>query len=698
MKKKIKKYLKITIIIFVIFSSLIAASISLIYNLYPAESVLSIIKNRAEILLNRKVEVGSLRYSLKGIVMHHITIYDKSSDNTEPVLLKADEAVMTFSLFSLIKKDFKIRTLYFKGLEINCIFDKNENSNIRKLISEVKEKTAEPGGVKNIQLSKIILNECRIKLINTPLVIRPLEGEYQVDTTILINDNKSLKVTGTKIILPAKRGSLYPELTVETSADFIARGMVKLENTSLQWVYRFADNDPLLPFDIVNGQVNDLEMTRNYVKGHAKVTSSLKNTKSILMAEGSCTVDINDSIVYIKDAKGKINTSSANADSMVISALKGELKKFSFTNGSFQLSDLRHVLPPLPQGISGYVKGYISFDRGVYNGKIEASNISYKSKTEIVSGLNTVIDINNNFIKKENIPLKLFGSSSTVSIATTDNKFKNFYIAVNSDRINLNDIQFGDSVREEKFDLPVNISGKISINSLTYDNLLFINTKADFSMAKKNVKILSINTSVLSGTISGSGNIDISETDPSVRTSVKFNNIKIHDMKFKSENLNNRLFGFAEGTANLNLSIKQNVTETIKGNATFTVTKGKMVNTGVQDGLIIFLSELRYKLKDLEFNKIYGNIDISGKNFRINSFIFNSEDLRLSMNGNLDSDLIAKEMNVKLEFNNHFIKDVPRPAVAVFNEYASGKWYIIPFLLNGNITESRNIKMLKKNQ
>ena len=123
-----------------------------------------------------------------------------------------------------------------------------------------------------------------------------------------------------------------------------------------------------------------------------------------------------------------------------------------------------------------------------------------------------------------------------------------------------------------------------------------------------------------------------------------------------------------------------------------------MVNTGIQDGLIIFLSELRYKLKDLEFNKIYGNLDISGKNFRINSFIFNSEDVRLSLNGSLNSDLIAKDINMKLEFNNHFIKDVPRPAVVMFGEYSSGKWYVIPFSLNGNITESKNMKMLKKNQ
>ena len=140
------------------------------------------------------------------------------------------------------------------------------------------------------------------------------------------------------------------------------------------------------------------------------------------------------------------------------------------------------------------------------------------------------------------------------------------------------------------------------------------------------------------------------------------------------------------------------MTETLKGNAVFNVSKGKVVNTGIQNGLIIFLAELRYKLKDLEFSRIYGNIDIDGKDLTINTFIFNSEDIRLAMNGKINSDLTASNMSVKLEFNNHFIKDIPRPAIAFYNEYLSGRWYTIPFLLNGNITDSKNIKMLKKNQ
>ncbi len=700
MIKKITRFTKIIIISLILIIAVLTISVGLIYYFYPEESALKLIKSRSEILLNRKIDIGSLRYSLKGIVIYNVAIYDKTENNPGPVLVKADEIVITFSLLSILKKDFRIRTLYFSGLEINTVFDKNGNSNIENLLKELEEKSEKSNGDNNVQLSKIIFNECRLKLTNPPGFIKPLEGEYQFDSTIRIKENKTFIITETKLILPIRRGILYPELKISNSERFYISGRIKLENASLAWVYKFAIRDPHLPFEVVNGQVNDLEITKEYIKGQAKATSTLKNSKSFILADGWCTVELNDRSVHLKDVKGKINSSSANVDNMLISSKEGKIKKFSFSSISFYLNDLRHLLNSIPAGLSGYAKGIFTLDGGFFNGKLDISNVSYKDKTEIFSGINTTVDIYNNIIKKENIPFTLFGNQSTLSIATTDNKFTNFYLSVNTEKVNLNNINLkeGRSGGDSGVDIPINITGKVNINELLYNDLIFKNTRANLTATGKSIKINNMDTSILSGHISGIGTIDISEATPSVHTSLRFNNLKIHDIKFENKKLINRLFGFAEGTANLNLQIKENAAETIRGNTTFTVTKGKVVDTGVQDGLIIFLSELRYKLKDLEFNKIYGNIDISGNNFTINSFIFNSEDVRLSMNGSIDKDLIAKNMELKLEFNNHFIKDVPRPAVAVFNEYSAGKWYVIPFSLNGNITESKNLKILKKNQ
>ncbi len=715
MIRKITRFTKITLTSAILLILTLAISVSLLYYFYPEESVLQIIKSKAEILLNRKIDVGSLHYSPKGIVIYNVTLYDKAADNTETVLVKADEVVITFSLFSILKKDFSLRTIYFNGLTINCIFDKDGKSNIEQLIRDVKEKIGSSSGENNIQLSKIILKDCRLSLVNPPAFVKPLEGEYLLNSSIRIKEKKTFIISDTRIILPLKRGILYPELNIETSGDFIISGKIKLENASLLWVYKFPRRDPGLPFDVINGQITDFEITKEHVKGYARATSTLKSTKNILSAEGLATVDIATKNVILKDIKGKLNSSSVNVDNMLISTKLGGVKQFGFSGISFQLTDLKYLLKSLPSGLAGYAKGTFSFNGNAFNGKLDLSGISYFNKTELVRDLNTTIDINNNTIRKENIPATILGSKSSVSIATTDNKFKNFYVSITSEKININDIHFpetnssssegeGENISDSvnistgAINLPVNITGTISVNELIYDDLILKNTKANITTSGSIIKINNAATSILSGTLFAIGSIDTSGKYPLVQTSLKFSNIKIHDIKFKNEKMKNRLFGFAEGNANLSLQIKDNAAETIKGNAIFTVTKGKVVNTGVQDGLIVFLSELRYKLKDLEFNKIYGNFDISGNNFKINSFIFNSEDIRLSISGLLNKDLIAKDMNMKLEFNNHFIKDVPRPAVAVFNEYLSGKWYVIPFSLEGNITESKNMKMLKKNQ
>ncbi len=706
MIRKITKFTRILIIAVVLLASVLAASVSLIYYFYPAESVKQIIKNRAENILNRRIEIGSLHYSPKGIVIYNVNIYDKTAAGSETTLLKADETVITFSLLSIIKKEFKIRSIYFNGLEVDLIYDNDGASNFDRLITEMKEKSgpSESGGDTGIHLSKIILNECRLKLINPPKFIKPLEGEYQINSTIRIRNNKTLLVSDTRLTLPSTRGILYPELTIETAGDFVARGRVKLENASLLWVYKFSDNDKGLPWEIVNGQVNDLEITKTNIKGFAKATSTLKNTKSIISAEGSADVDIKNDLVTLNQIKGKINSSSAFLENMLISTNKGGVKKFSFTNISFQLGDLKHLLSSFPSSLYGYAKGSFSYDGNFYNGRLDVSDVGYKDRTELFKDLNTTLEIKNNIVKKEDIPVNILGSSSRVSIATTDNKFKNFYVSVNSDSFDFNNIHFKEKNTDEpakggKIDIPVNITGKIYIKEVIYDDFVFKNTRANITISDGLIKINNADASILSGSISGAGTIDVSNPVPSVQASMRFSGIKIQDIKFKNDKLNSRFFGFAEGTANMNLQVKENASATIKGNATFTVSKGKVVNTGVQDGLIVFLSDLRYKLKDLEFNKIYGNIDIAGDNYTINSFIFNSEDIRLSINGRIDKELTAKDMKMKLEFDKYFIKDIPGGSLLLkLGEYASGKWYVIPFLLNGNINDSNNLKMLKKDQ
>jgi len=703
MKKKVTRFVKITIISSICAALVIFTGIALLFYLYPEESVLNIIKTKSESVLGRKVEIRSLNYSLRGVVLKGVRISDTDesgnilSDNVP--LLKAEEAIISYSLISILKKDFNIKTLYFNRLSVRCVFDNEGKSNFQRLFEEIKSKTDGSDEKKStVKISKIILTDCKLIFLNLPRIVKPLEGEYTVNSTINVEDEKKFLITDTGINLPQGRGNLYPDLVIDVTEKFRLTGKVKLENCSMNWVYNFTKKPLPLPFDKVSGFVDNFEISLPVIKGEAKVVSSLKYSKNIVNAEGGCVVDIENRTVLIKDVKNRINNSSSVLNSLLINYNAGKLSRFNVTNLNYSIADLRSLEHKIPSGFSGGLRGSFSYNNSIINGKIQVSDCSYEDRTEILSGLNTEIEVVNNVIRKQNIPVKIFGSDFNISVATTDNNFKSIYLFIKGDKLDVNNIRLSGGKSSSDFYFPLNLSGKIILGELIYDTFTFRNNQADFAASGKTIKINRLNTKVLSGSLNGSGSINLAGDYPSAQINARFNNMKVHDVKFSEENLNNRLFGFADGIVNLGFMIKEKMTETIRGNATFNISKGKVVNTGIQNGLIIFLAELRYKLKDLEFNKIYGNIDISGKDLMINSFIFNSEDLRLSMNGRINSDLNAKNMSMKLEFNYHFVKDIPRPAIAVFSKYLSGKWYIIPFALNGNITDSKNIKMLKKNQ
>lgn len=703
MIKRTTKFLKITIIAFTATALLIVSGAALLFYLYPQESVLNIIKTKSEEALGRKVGIRSIRYSFKGIILQGVSISDTDETGTplpeDKSLLKAEEAIISYSFLSILKRDFTIKTLYFNKLAVRYVFDSKGVSNLERLFKEIRQKSA-PGSESktSLKISKIILTDCKLSLVNPPQFIKPLEGEYLVNSTIAVKDGTKFIVSDSGINLPQGRGVLYPDIVIDTADKFRLTGKIKLDNCSLIWVYGFRKKPLPLPFDTVSGIVDNFEISLPYIRGHANATSTLRSGSGRVQAEGSCTVDIDNMSVVIRDVKSRVNDSSSHLESLTINYDLGNVTRFNIPSLNYSISDLRALAPEIPSGFSGSLKGSFSYNGSKYNGKIQISDCSYKDRTEVFSGLNTEIELVNNIFKKESIPVKVFGSIFNVSIAATDSNFKSIYVFIKGDKLDVNSISLSGGKSSSDFYFPLSISGKIQLGELIYDKFVFKNNQADFAASGKVIKLNRVDTSVLSGTLSGSGKIDLAGDFPSAHINAKFNNMKIHDVKFSEENLNNRLFGFADGSVNLGFGFRENMTETLRGNATFSVSKGKVVNTGIQNGLIIFLAELRYKLKDLEFSKIYGNIDVNGTDFMINSFIFNSEDIRLSMNGKLNSDLTATNMSMKLEFNNHFIKDIPRPAMTVFNEYQSGRWYTIPFLLNGNITDSKNMKMLKKDQ
>jgi hypothetical protein len=62
------------------------------------------------------------------------------------------------------------------------------------------------------------------------------------------------------------------------------------------------------------------------------------------------------------------------------------------------------------------------------------------------------------------------------------------------------------------------------------------------------------------------------------------------------------------------------------------------------------------------------------------------------MKGIVNYELFANNLKMNLEFNEYFIQDLPAAFRMAIRKLLNGKWYIIPFTMNGDISNSKNIK------
>jgi hypothetical protein len=240
--------------------------------------------------------------------------------------------------------------------------------------------------------------------------------------------------------------------------------------------------------------------------------------------------------------------------------------------------------------------------------------------------------------------------------------------------------------------IPLNITAQIDMGSVRYDKLNFGETHVNCTIGGRNIAIQRFSTAFMQGEIFGDGNISFTESGPMASSNVTFNHLIIQDIASITENFKNRMYGFAYGNGQISAPLSGDILSSAKGNFEFRVDRGKIVNTGIQNGLGVWLSELKYKLTDLEFNTIYGNVTIDRDNYIINSFVFNSENIRLKIQGPINRELETSKLDITLEFSSPFIQDVPTIAISLRNR-KKGSWYVIPFTASGKITEGRNIRM-----
>ena len=149
---KIVKYsaIVLSIVLFVI-AALMAAFIYL----FPREMLKSIIVETLQKSLNRPVSIGTIDYSLRGIQITDLYIYD--TDKDKPFIAHAKDSAIRFQLLPLLQKQFIINYIYLNNGAIHIIYyteNKIFTSNLAKLINELlaKEESSIQTQIKSIAI------------------------------------------------------------------------------------------------------------------------------------------------------------------------------------------------------------------------------------------------------------------------------------------------------------------------------------------------------------------------------------------------------------------------------------------------------------------------------------------------------------------------------------------------------------------
>ncbi len=676
------------ILISTVITSISAAA--LFISLYPKEKLLQIISDQAEKTLSRKIKISGIDYSYRGIKLTEIRLFSKTGE----IIASAENADLGFSLISLIiKKDIKFNKIFIKSLKINTIFKNDKSNDISELISDIRKNIDSDSASFKIEI--IEFKDAALSFLNLPKSYKPLEGTYLFDGIFNLTDLKKIKGTKIRLILPENRGELRPELNIiQNKDDFEIKGDVDIVRAYLPWVYKLGD-DVNQPYNMVKGKVYDLFINSKIVRGHVVANSTLLNSNKIVFADGNCSVDIKNDILNLYSITGKIDTTSFFINNIIYN-IQTEKIEFSINKIDAELSDAALLVKQIPLKIFGRAKGSVSLKNGIFNSELKIKDTGYDIIQKTLSGISSEIIIKNNLFKIENIPAYISGNPVTLSIACTDLKLNKMFIYINSDYFILTDsILPGDKGKTE---FPIEFAGKINASKIIYDDIIFSDAALSYSAKKNEITIENFSTRAMGGEINGKGSILFLETKPKVNVSCELSRIKIQDIVLYSDNFKNRLFGIADGRADINFTPGKNFSDSVFGKLEFIIKNGKVADTGIQNGLGIWLSELKYKLKDLEFNKISGNINIAGKNFIINSFIFNADDIRLNLKGAFDKKFFAeKNVDIELAFTKNFIQDLPGPAITLMgiDRYLISGWYTIPFAAKGKITDGANIKRLR---
>ncbi|MBN2079630.1 MAG: hypothetical protein JW838_11740 [Spirochaetes bacterium] len=662
---------------------ILSAAAGLFIFLYPKERLLAFATSRAGAALGRSVSVRDIGYRFVGLSLEGVEIHD--GDESSPVLICAERAHLNLSPLSLLQMRIEFDSVTLQGMSFTISFDGEGRSNVEKLLDEFSRND---GSGVDATLARLRLTDARLVLSAPPPRLASLEGEYRLDA--LIQFGGRIKILDCEIILPEKRGILRPELSIEPGNDPAISGKLKLVNTSLGWAYRWAGGLDL-PFRIVNGVIDDLSISGTMVKGAINASSTLQGTDAVFRAAGIFNVNIPGRTVSVGPLRGSVGDSSFHLDSLIIPMGK-KPSRFRISSIDASMRDIAPLLPFIPARLAGRIRGDLRFEKGLYNGTVSMSEGGYDPEGGVMSGLNAQIEIIDGRFNKSGIPFLFLGNPCVLSIASTDSSLSRIFVTLRSDTFQYDIDSRPSSGTHAPLNIPIEITGLVEVRRLTIGRHDLDGLKLRYRLAGNSLTISDFRFSFAGGDVTGRGVITLAQGPPKLSLSMGMQNISIQDALAHNDTFRNRFFGIVKGKGAVDTELSERILDSAVGAVEFSIERGKLVDTGIQNGLGILLSELRYKIRDIDFNTIYGNVGIRGTNYLVNSFVFNSHNLRFKINGSFDRKLIANPLNITLEFTRDFIQDLPGVITPWLGGYLSGEWYSVPFVMTGDMTDGKNLR------
>jgi len=720
MKGKISKiiFFKIKLIKYLLMISLFLSLIagigffSFVY-FYPKENIRELVIKNAEEILQKKIDIKKIDYGFKGIELNGVKIFSDLNQAAN-VFTEINQITLRFSLLSVLEGHLALKLIFINGLDLKILFNESKVSNLEEFIKQMK--TDEKKSFFNLKKTKVIFNQAKINLPNPIESLLPLKGSFLLNATFSFNEpQNNYFIYNCSIQLPGKRGVLYPELFFEKPGqDFKLKGKMRLKDLDLSWVYQWLDDPKSAPsYKKVTAQITNLTITSEFAQGRVHGSSTLFNSSKIVSAEGDCLVDFSDpeeEKIFITKTKAEIKEESLfsrvmDKSTAYIKSLSfntdSELFDFNVLEAEVSFQDLKLILDFIPFGSTyGHLKGNLSYQDKKYNGFLEFINSGYNFQKKMVSNLNMELKIKDNLFKKEDVKINILGHPCLVSLASTEKRLTDYFIPKLFLNIKTESPLTFLSQNKKKsffefFKPSFEILGKVEIKQLLYDDLKLSNLNFNYNLSEKQFRVNNFSLQALGGGLSGEALVLTSGKKNRVSTSLNFSNILIQDLNLSHPSLKDKFFGIGEGKADLDFFLND-FSNSLKGDINFNIANGKLADTGLQNGLGVWLRELKYKLKDLEFNNIYGQVLISKNIYRLEPFILKADDIFIQVEGEVNDNFFTPNLEVALKFNKNFIKDVT--ATSAFSYTIRKKlkngWYHFTFNIEGDVTESKNIKML----